>query len=432
MPAIASDVGPVTADPDAIVAFYRIEIRSVARGELPAPGLSPVVIAATNLKRPEAGKLFAPLEKLVPSSVFGYRTSPLTGEAGEFHWGQDYAAQCGTRVYAADAGIVRAAGWHPWGGGNRVEIDHGNGLITTYNHMQGAAVKVGDPIQVGQVIGLVGSTGSSTGCHLHFETIRDGRHVDPGTFAFLPITQKVPLGLLTITDYALKDGLATNERQNWAIPTEAAQPSNGEIVIPTWEPPAPRQLEDPTPAGPPAAAPTTTQVTQQAPAPAPTPAPTATPTPAPTQTPTAPTPAPTAPTPTPTAPTPTPTAPTPAPTPTAPTPTPTPTAPTPAPEPVPVPAPTVEPAPAPEPIPAPAPALTVEPAPGPAPEPTPTVTAEPAPAPTVAVTAEPTATAAPAPVVTVEVTAATADPAAVPTETVAPAVDPAAAAAPAA
>jgi murein DD-endopeptidase MepM/ murein hydrolase activator NlpD len=87
-----------------------------------------------------AGTLMAPLETLQESSPFGLRISPLSGSAGEFHWGQDYAAACGTRVYAADAGVVRAVGWHPWGGGNRIEIDHGNGLITTYNHLEAIGV----------------------------------------------------------------------------------------------------------------------------------------------------------------------------------------------------------------------------------------------------------------------------------------------------
>ena len=130
-------------------------------------------------KRPASGTLFAPVADLVPTSSFGFRTSPITGEAGEFHTGQDYAAPCGTTVFAADAGTVRAVGWHPWGGGNRVEVDHGNGLITTYNHLQGISVRAGDTVNGGDPIAAIGTTGSSTGCHLHFETILDGEHVDP-------------------------------------------------------------------------------------------------------------------------------------------------------------------------------------------------------------------------------------------------------------
>ena len=146
-------------------------------------------VASSTLRRPGAGFLMAPLEVLNRSSSFGLRHNPLTGEAGEFHWGQDFAAACGTRVYAADSGVVRAAGWHPWGGGNRVEIDHGNGLITTYNHLQSVAVSKGDKVRVGEVIAQVGTTGSSTGCHLHFEVIENGQHADPAKWTLLPITQ---------------------------------------------------------------------------------------------------------------------------------------------------------------------------------------------------------------------------------------------------
>lgn len=139
----------------------------------------PEVSATSAIRRPAAGTLFAPLDDLVPSSSFGHRTSPISGEAGEFHTGQDYAAECGTPVYAVDAGTVRAVGWHPWGGGNRVEIDHGNGLITSYNHLQGISVEEGDTVNGGDTVAEVGSTGSSTGCHLHFETYENGTPVDP-------------------------------------------------------------------------------------------------------------------------------------------------------------------------------------------------------------------------------------------------------------
>ncbi|MDQ4489996.1 M23 family metallopeptidase [Sinomonas sp. ASV486] len=322
-PVLASDVfpfGPITADPGAVVPFYRTAVGSVAAGHVSA-----VLVAQANLHRPEAGKLYAPLTSLVPSSPFGYRINPLTGQVGEFHWGQDFAAGCGTPVYAADAGVVRAAGWHPWGGGNRVEIDHGNGLVTTYNHMLGAAVKVGESVEVGQVVGLVGSTGSSTGCHLHFETIKDGKYIDPMTFTFIALTQGTPLGTVQITDYSPKDGKSTNERQNWAIPALAQEPAPGETVVHAPAAPTPPPLVDPTPAGPPAAPPATSQVpaggttstsspsptssSSPSPASSPSPTPTASPTQTATATPTPTTTATATPTPTATAtPTPTPTA----------------------------------------------------------------------------------------------------------------------------
>jgi len=213
-PAGTPGTGAVTADAQALVAFSRSTVdtatRAGVRGELN--------VASAALHRPAPGFLMAPLESLVPSSPFGLRTSPLTGFAGEFHWGQDFAAPCGTRVYSADAGVVRAVGWHPWGGGNRVEIDHGNGLITTYNHLEAIAVKKGDSVRVGEIIARVGTTGSSTGCHLHFETILNGSHTDPRDWTFLPIKQVDQLGPIDMTSYAPDAGKATNAGIGWAIP----------------------------------------------------------------------------------------------------------------------------------------------------------------------------------------------------------------------
>ena len=94
-----------------------------------------------------AGSLGSPLASLATASPFGYRVSPITGGSGDFHRGQDYVAQCGTSVLAAAAGTVTFAGWHQYGGGNRVVVDHGNGLETTYNHLSSFNVKVGPDSQ---------------------------------------------------------------------------------------------------------------------------------------------------------------------------------------------------------------------------------------------------------------------------------------------
>lgn len=126
-----------------------------------------------------AGSLAAPLAELKTASPFGYRVSPITGGSGEFHRGQDYSAQCGTPVIAAASGTVTFTGWHPYGGGNRVVIDHGNGLETTYNHLSSDTVKVGQQVSRGEVVAMSGTTGASTGCHLHFEVMVNGEVVDP-------------------------------------------------------------------------------------------------------------------------------------------------------------------------------------------------------------------------------------------------------------
>jgi murein DD-endopeptidase MepM/ murein hydrolase activator NlpD len=135
--------------------------------------------AGTVTRAASAGTLGAPLAQLIPASPFGYRINPITGGYGEFHRGQDYAAQCGTTVMAAASGTVTFSGWHPYGGGNRVVIDHGNGLETTYNHLSSSNVQVGEKVSRGDAIALSGTTGASTGCHLHFEVMVNGDVVDP-------------------------------------------------------------------------------------------------------------------------------------------------------------------------------------------------------------------------------------------------------------
>ncbi|MDN4645623.1 M23 family metallopeptidase [Arthrobacter sp. PsM3] len=219
----ASSTAAFTADALALVAYSRSPVETTSKDGVPGE----LNVASAGLKRPAEGFLMAPLESIQETSPFGLRTSPISGSAGEFHWGQDYAAACGTRVYAADAGVVRAVGWHPWGGGNRVEIDHGNGLITTYNHLEGIAVKKGDSVRVGEVIARVGTTGSSTGCHLHFETILNGIHKNPHDWILLPISQTDQLGALEMTSYAPDAGSPSNATLGWAIPVS----DNGKHVV---------------------------------------------------------------------------------------------------------------------------------------------------------------------------------------------------------
>ena len=97
------------------------------------------------------------------------------------HTGLDFRAAMGDPVRATANGKVVSSGW-AGGYGRMVEIDHGNGLSTRYGHLSEIGVKVGDPIKIGQVIGAVGSTGRSTGPHLHFEVLKNGTQVDPLRF----------------------------------------------------------------------------------------------------------------------------------------------------------------------------------------------------------------------------------------------------------
>ena len=111
----------------------------------------------------------------------GPRVHPVTGEYKN-HGGTDIGASYGSAIYAADSGtVVRSAdGWNG-GWGNYVMIDHGNGMQTLYAHMSSRAVSVGQTVSRGQTIGYVGSTGMSTGPHLHFEMYINGSRIDPQT-----------------------------------------------------------------------------------------------------------------------------------------------------------------------------------------------------------------------------------------------------------
>jgi murein DD-endopeptidase MepM/ murein hydrolase activator NlpD len=110
-------------------------------------------------------------------SAFGVRIDPFTGRSTR-HDGIDFSAPPGTPIRAAAAGVVVAAELHP-AYGNMVDVDHGNKLVTRYAHAQRLLVKQGDIVRQGQAIAEVGTTGRSTGPHLHFEVRVDGEAIDP-------------------------------------------------------------------------------------------------------------------------------------------------------------------------------------------------------------------------------------------------------------
>ena len=118
-----------------------------------------------------------PLASARLTSAFGYRYHPVSGRYRR-HAGIDLAAPRGTPIMATSDGVVMAAGWMG-GYGIAVRLDHGAGTETRYAHMSRAAVSPGDSVQRGQVIGYVGSTGRSTGPHLHYEIRKAGRAVNP-------------------------------------------------------------------------------------------------------------------------------------------------------------------------------------------------------------------------------------------------------------
>ncbi|GAB3092997.1 M23 family metallopeptidase [Pseudomaricurvus hydrocarbonicus] len=121
-----------------------------------------------------------PIKKGWMSSRFGRRTDPFKGHVA-WHNGVDFAGKLGSEVVAVAAGVVTWSGERS-GYGDMVEVNHGNGYSTRYAHNSNNLAKVGDVIKKGQVIALMGSSGRSTGPHVHFEVYKNGRAVDPAAY----------------------------------------------------------------------------------------------------------------------------------------------------------------------------------------------------------------------------------------------------------
>lgn len=118
-----------------------------------------------------------PIQRGWLSSYFGMRADPFSGKQ-EMHKGLDFAGKMGSEIVAVASGVVSWAGKR-YGYGNLVEINHGNGITTRYGHARDVLVKVGDKVEKGDVVALMGSTGRSTGPHVHFEVRKNDKAVDP-------------------------------------------------------------------------------------------------------------------------------------------------------------------------------------------------------------------------------------------------------------
>ena len=147
--------------------LYRI---NVARAEINQYAHT---LVAVPVRKPVAGEVDM-------SSPFGMRLDPFLGRPA-IHTGIDLRGEIGEPVHATATGKVSIAG-REGGYGNMVEINHGNGLATRYGHLSEIDVKVGQTVRIGEVIGKIGSTGRSTGPHLHYETRINGEAVDPQKF----------------------------------------------------------------------------------------------------------------------------------------------------------------------------------------------------------------------------------------------------------
>ena len=168
---------PTRADPDLLRAVPRFE-PSAAPTPLPTPVPLP---AATPAPRAAAKAPVSRPQVVVGSGVLGW---PVPGGSisqyySSWHPAIDIAAPYGTTVVAADGGVVIWAGWRNNGGGLVVQIDHGNGIVTGYNHLGSIWVGPGQAVAKGEGVAAVGCTGLCTGPHVHFETIVGGSIVNP-------------------------------------------------------------------------------------------------------------------------------------------------------------------------------------------------------------------------------------------------------------
>lgn len=118
-----------------------------------------------------------PIKSGWTSSFYGMRTDPFTGKL-EHHKGVDFAGRDGSEIVAVASGVITWADKR-FGYGNLIEVNHGNGYVTRYGHCKDLVVSVGDTVKKGQLIAHMGSTGRSTGPHVHFEVWRNGRPVNP-------------------------------------------------------------------------------------------------------------------------------------------------------------------------------------------------------------------------------------------------------------
>ena len=121
------------------------------------------------------------------SSYFGYRPDPIY-KIEKFHSGIDFSAQKGTEAYATGDGVVCDVEKGHWGYGNMVTIDHGYGYKTRYAHLQTAAVRRGQQVKRGQLIGFIGNTGKTTGVHLHYEVLKNNAPINPINFFYKDLT----------------------------------------------------------------------------------------------------------------------------------------------------------------------------------------------------------------------------------------------------
>ena len=196
----SADLGAALLDPPGFTEGAGQAAADLAAAEIPV--------------EPDAARWLWPTPSKLITSPFGFRSDPLTGGAA-FHSGIDFGDPCGTPVGATRPGRVTFTG-AAGGYGYRVVVDHGEGIQSTYSHLQQVMVQVGDEATQSNAVGLVGTTGRSTGCHLHFEIIVNGGFTDP-----LPYLTGNPAANPTTFGQGSTPGEPTDEASESPSPTPA-------------------------------------------------------------------------------------------------------------------------------------------------------------------------------------------------------------------
>lgn len=137
------------------------------------------------------------------ASGYGWRVDPVYGTR-KMHWGLDFTAPIGTEIYATGGGVVELVKQNSWGYGREIVIDHGFGMKTRYAHLSEFKVKQGDKVSRGDLIGLIGSSGKSTGPHLHYEVEKDGKKVNPISFFHSDLSPEQFEEIIRLSNNALK------------------------------------------------------------------------------------------------------------------------------------------------------------------------------------------------------------------------------------
>lgn len=154
-------------------------------GTSPAAPLEPMPEFTPGVSIAGTGQLAMPtVAGAILTSPFGYREDPFGGDKKDFHLGMDLAAAKGSPIYAAEGGTIVRASWFE-SYGNCIDVQHPNGMLTRYAHLDGFNVALGQEVGCGQTIGTMGATGAATGPHLHFEVYVDGERVNPASYVGL-------------------------------------------------------------------------------------------------------------------------------------------------------------------------------------------------------------------------------------------------------